>query len=131
MNFRTPLAALFALLLTAATLCAKRTTFRKDGIHSRTIVALEVKDDAVSGTFFFDNKSGDAPRGPGTHFTGRVITAPKGRSGLYMEIQFDTKQANGVQPSKKFVWHLKTIDKRPHLFISRGTVEKSISLEGT
>lgn len=111
MNIRIPMAVTCALLLTSVTLCAKPTKFKKEGAKGNTFVTLEINEEnkTVSGTFLFDESKSREQSKPGFPFTGEVISTPKGKSGVWMKIQF-TGQSRDV-------WHVRTMGNEEHLFM--------------
>ena len=51
-------------------------------------------------------------------FTGEVVPAPKGKSGVYMEIHFSGKVPYSPPPKAKALrWSLRIVNHRAHLFI--------------
>ena len=108
--------AVCALLFTGAKAFAEATTFRNSGLKKETIVTLDVKDQAVTGTFVSYEYGQDIP--PATPFFGRVIPTPKSKQGVYLEIKFAGTPPYGAPPEAKvLIWHLKTVNRREHLFI--------------
>jgi hypothetical protein len=108
--------AMFALLFASPNLFAAATTFRNAGLKNETIVTLEVKGKTATGTFVSYEYGEDV--GPGTPFTGKVISTPKGKKGVYLEISFAGPAPYSAPPeAKSLVWYLKVKDGQAHLFI--------------
>jgi hypothetical protein len=82
------------LVLAASPLCAKPTTFLNHGLKYTTLVTLDVSGKTASGTYV----SYDEEPGPATPFTGKVIPTPKGKRGVYLEIQFPGEPPYNVPP---------------------------------
>jgi hypothetical protein len=116
MRISAPVAATFLLLLASNSLFAKATTFRNAGLKNETLVTLEVSDKTATGTFVSHDYMEDA--GPGVAFTGKVIPTPKGKPGVYLEIQFTGPAPYNTPPGvKQLIWHLTIVKHRAHLFI--------------
>lgn len=108
--------AICALLFTGANAFAEATTFRNGGLKNETIVKLDVKGKSATGTFVSYEYGEDIP--PATPFTGKVIPTPKGKRGVYLEISFAGQPPYAAPPNaKSFVWYLKIVNRRAHLFI--------------
>jgi hypothetical protein len=105
-----------ALLFTGTHVFAEATTFRNGGLKNETIVTLEVKGKTATGTFVSYEYGEEIP--PATPFTGKVIRAPKGKRGVYLEITFAGAPPYPAPPdAKSLVWQLKIVNRRAHLFI--------------
>ena len=108
--------AIFAFLATAAHAFGEPITFRNGGLKNESIVTLEVKGKAATGTFVSYEYGEDIP--PVTPFTGKVIPTPKGKRGVYLEIKFTGTPPYSAPPdARSLVWHLRTVNRRQHLFI--------------
>jgi hypothetical protein len=108
--------AICALLFTSANVFAEATTFRNGGLKNETIVTLEVKGKTATGTFVSYEYGEEIP--PATPFSGKVIPTPKGKRGLYLEINFSGTPPYSPPPdAKALVWYLKTVSRRTHLVI--------------
>jgi hypothetical protein len=106
----------FAILL-ATGLCvsAKPTTFKNSGLKTETVITLDVIGKRVTGTFASSEYDENAVRDT---FTGEVVPAPKGKSGVYMEIHFSGKVPYSPPPKAKALrWSLRIVNHRAHLFI--------------
>jgi hypothetical protein len=106
----------FAILL-ATGLCvsAKPTTFKNSGLKTETVITLDVIGKRVTGTFASSEYDENAVRDA---FTGEVVPAPKGKSGVYMEIHFSGKVPYSPPPKAKALrWSLRIVNHRAHLFI--------------
>lgn len=105
------------VLLISGTLCAKPIRFRNDGLKHDTIVMLDVSEKSATGTYF-ETRAEDEEAKPAAPFTGKVIPTPKGKRGVYLEIQFAGTPPYNIPPgAKQLIWHLKIVDHRAHLFI--------------
>jgi hypothetical protein len=117
MRFNAALVAAFVVLLATPTLLAKPTDFECHGLSYSWFVTLEVSGKTAKGTYRrYDNRV-DETRGP-VPFTGKVIPTPKGKRGVYLQIQF-ANETPYEMPDKKtpLIWHLKIVEHRAHLFI--------------
>jgi hypothetical protein len=110
------IAFVFAILLaTGLHAFAEPTTFENSGLKTETMITLNVQGKRVTGTFE-SSEYGDNP--VRETFTGEVVPAPKGKSGVYTEIHFSGKVPYDPPPqSKVFRWSLRMVKHRPHLFI--------------
>jgi len=95
---------------------AKETTFANHGLSMDTYVALDVSGKTAKGTFSSKANNTDEAHGP-TAFTGKVVTTPKGKRGIYLEIQFAGEPPYDTRDLKPLTWHLKIVEGRAHLFI--------------
>jgi len=108
--------AICALLFPSANVFAEATTFRNGGLKNETIVTLEVKGKTATGTFVSYEYGEKIP--PATPFSGKVIPTPKGKRGVYLEINFTGTPPYSPPPeAKALVWSLKTVNRRTHLVI--------------
>lgn len=108
--------AICAFLLTGTSVFAEATTFRNGGLKNESIVTLEVKGKTATGTFVSYEYGGEIP--PATPFTGKVIPAPRGKRGVYLEIKFAAPPPYAAPPeAKSLVWYLKIVNRREHLVI--------------
>ena len=108
--------AICALLFTGANVFAEPTTYRNGGLKNETIVTLEIKGKTVTGTFVTYEYGEEIS--PGTPFTGKVIPTPKGKRGVFLEINFTGAPPYSAPPeAKSLIWHLKTVSRQTHLFI--------------
>jgi hypothetical protein len=107
-----------ALLVPAELSFASPTTFKNEGLKVETIVVLDVTGKAAKGTFRSHEYDADEGGGAGVPFTGKVVPTPKGKTGIYLEIQFAGTPPYNVPPkAKTLVWFLKIVKRRAHLFI--------------
>ena len=106
----------FAILLaTGLYVSAKPTTFKNSGLKTETVITLDVIGKRVTGTFASSEYDENAVRDT---FTGEVVPAPKGKSGVYMEIHFSGKVPYSPPPKAKALrWSLRIVNHRAHLFI--------------
>ena len=103
------------LLATGLCLSAKPTTFKNSGLKTETVITLNVEGKRVSGTFASSEYGENAVR---ETFTGEVIPAPEGKSGVYMEIHFSwTVPYSAPSQAKDLRWSLRIVSHRAHLFI--------------
>jgi hypothetical protein len=105
------------LLLGLPGLLAKPTDFECHGLSYSWFVTLEVSGKTAKGTYRrYDNRV-DETQGP-VPFTGKVIPTPKGKRGVYLQVQF-AGETPYQMPDKKtpLIWRLKIVDRRAHLFI--------------
>jgi|GEM_PF-2812469 len=115
---------IFVTLLTPLAFCfvsghafADPTTFKNAGLKEETIVVLEVTGKTATGTFASHEYDADSA-GSGTPFIGKVIPTPKGKTGIYLEVNFAGDPPYQVPPkSKTLIWFLKIVNHRAHLFI--------------
>ena len=108
--------AICAFLFAGSTVFGEATTFRNGGLKNESIVTLEVKGKTATGTFVSYEYGEEIP--PPTPFTGKVIPAPKGKRGVYLEIKFAAQPPYAAPPeAKSLVWYLKIVNRRQHLFI--------------
>ena len=107
--------ALAILLVTALCVFAKPTTFKNRGLTIETTITLDVQGKRVTGTFESSEYGENAVR---ETFTGEVVSTPKGKSGVYMEIHFAGKVPYSPPPQAKALrWSLRIVNHRAHLFI--------------
>src|SRR5262252_7645396 len=103
------------LLTTSLFVFAKPTTFKNSGLKTETVITLDVQDKKVTGTFESSEYGENAVR---ETFTGEVVSTPKGKSGVYMEIHFAGKVPYSPPPQAKALrWSLRIVNHRAHLFI--------------
>lgn len=95
---------------------AKETTFVNNGLSMDTTVVLDVTGTTAKGTFSSKANNTDEAHGP-TPFTGKVIKTPKGKKGIYLQIQFAGEAPYDTRNLMPLTWHLKIVDRRAHLFI--------------
>ena len=108
--------AICALPFTGASVFAEPTTYRNGGLKNETIVTLEVKGKAATGTFVTYEYGEEIPAA--TPFTGKVIPTPKGKRGVFLEISFAGAPPYAAPPeAKSLTWYLKTVNRRSHLFV--------------
>jgi hypothetical protein len=116
MKITTPRLFMLVLLLMSGSLFAKPTKFVNGGLKDRTVVTLDVAGKKGTGTMVIHDYM-DEP-GPATSFTGKVIPTPKGKQGVYLDVQFDGKPPYNIPPgARRLIWYLKIVDRRAHLFI--------------
>jgi hypothetical protein len=105
-----------AFVATSGTAETELTTFRNGGLKNESIVTLEVKGKTASGTFVSYEYGENIP--PATPFTGKVIPTPKGKGGVFLEINFASAPPYATPPkAKAIVWRLKFVQGRARLFI--------------
>jgi hypothetical protein len=108
--------AICVLPFTGANVFAEPTTYRNGGLKNETIVTLEVEGKAATGTFVTYEYGEEIP--PATPFTGKVIPTPKGKRGVFLEINFTGAPPYSAPPeAKSLIWNLKTVSGQAHLFI--------------
>jgi hypothetical protein len=95
---------------------AKETTFVNHGLSMDTIVVLDVSGKTAKGTFRSEANNTDEKHGP-VSFAGKVIPTPKGKRGVYLEIQFTGEPPYDTRDLLPLTWRLKIVDHRAHLFI--------------
>lgn len=122
MRITAPVAAAFALLLASTSVPAKPTTFECHNVRYAWSVTLDVSGKTAKGTFIVDDTTADdAERRTKVAFTGKVIPTPKGKKGVYLEMNFAVDPPYNVPPEAKakrrIVWYLKIVEGRAHLFI--------------
>lgn len=100
----------------AGSVFGKETTFANHGLSMDTYVVLEVSGKTARGTFRSRANNSDEAHGPAP-FTGKVITTPKGKKGVYLEIHFAGPPPYDTRDLLPLVWHLRIVDHRAHLFI--------------
>src|SRR5260370_22024478 len=107
--------AVAILLTTCLCVSAKPTTFKNSGLKTETVITLDVQGKRVIGTF---ESSEYGENGVTETFTGEVVTTPKGKSGVYMEIRFPGKVRYSPPPQAKTLrWSLRIVNHRAHLYI--------------
>jgi hypothetical protein len=117
MNIKTPIAVTVALILVSGTLYAKPTKFRQNGPKKTTLVSLDLKRNAVTGSFLYGDSMPDKPdaepAGRPIPFAGTVKT--RSRDDVSMEINFAGK-APLDRKKNPLQWHLKkTVDGHSYL----------------
>ena len=119
MRITAPVAAALALLLASMSVLAKPTTFESHNVRYQWSVTLDVSGKIAKGTFIVDDTTADdAERRTTVAFTGKVIPTPKGKKGVYLEMQFaEEPPYNNPRPGKRIIWYLKIVQGRAHLFI--------------
>jgi hypothetical protein len=95
---------------------AGETTFANHGLSMDTTVVLDVTGKTAKGTFSSKANNRDEAHGPAS-FTGKVIKTPKGKNGIYLQIQFAGEAPYDTRDLVPLTWHLKIVDHRAHLFI--------------
>lgn len=108
--------AMAAFLLATSAAFGKETTFANHGLSMDTTVVLDVTGKTAKGTFASKANNTDEAHGP-TPFTGKVIATPKGKKGVYLQIQFAGEAPYDTRDLLPLTWHLKIVDHRAHLFI--------------
>ena len=107
--------AFVVLLVTSLCVSAKPTTFKNSGLKIETVITLDVQGKRVTGTFESSEYGENAVR---ETFTGEVVSTPKWKSGVYMEIHFAGKVPYSAPPQAKALrWSLRIVNHRAHLFI--------------
>src|SRR3954451_22199845 len=84
---------------------AKETTFVNNGLSMDTTVVLDVTGKTAKGTFSSKANNTDEAHGP-TAFTGKVIKTPKGKKGIYLQIQFSGEAPYDTRDLLPLTWHL-------------------------
>ena len=102
-------------LATVLYVSAKPTTFKNSGLKTETVITLDLQGKRVTGTFesseYGENSVTQA-------FTGEVIPTPKGKSRVYMKINFSGKVPYSLPPKAKALSSsLRIVNHRAHLFI--------------
>ena len=103
------------LVLVAAlpvTASAAPQTFVNGGLKFESVVNLDVVGDDARGAFLVSEYDRDhASRFP---FTGKVVPTPKGKTGVWLEIQFDPKSLKDnatpyaiPEGAKRILWTLR------------------------
>jgi hypothetical protein len=109
---------LTALFVPAQLSFASPTTFKNEGLNTEISVVLDVTGKAAKGTFTSHAYDADEEAGAGVPFTGKVVPTPKGKTGIYLEIQFAGTPPYNVPPkARTLIWFLKIVKHRSHLFI--------------
>jgi hypothetical protein len=109
---------LTALFVPAELSFASPTTFKNEGLNTEIMVVLDVTGKAAKGTFTSHEYDADEEAGAGVPFTGKVVPTPKGKTGIYLEIQFAGTPPYNVPPkARTLIWFLKIVKHRAHLFI--------------
>lgn len=94
----------------------KETTFVNHGLSMDTTVVLDVTGKTEKGTFASKANNTDEAHGPAA-FTGKVIKTPKGKKGIYLQIEFAGEAPYDTRDLLPLTWRLKIVDHRAHLFI--------------
>jgi hypothetical protein len=102
-------------ILLARGLCvsAKPTTFKNSGLKTETVITLDLQGKRVTGTFesseYGENSVTQA-------FTGEVIPIRKGKSRVYMKINFSGKVPYSPPPKAKALrWSLRDRESSRHI----------------
>ena len=107
--------AFLILLFTGLRVSAEPTTFKNSGLKVETVIVLNVHGKAVTGSFESSEYGDNAIK---ETFTGKVIPASTGKSGVYMEIHFSGKVPYSPPAEAKVLrWSLRIVKHRAHLFI--------------
>jgi hypothetical protein len=116
MKNKTATIATAVFLFAVGSAFAKETIFVNHGLSMDTTVVLDVTGKIAKGTFSSKANNTDEAHGP-TAFTGKVITTPKGKKGIYLQVQFAGEAPYDIRNLEPLTWHLKIVDRRAHLFI--------------
>jgi hypothetical protein len=103
------------VLLFAATVFAKPIRFVNEGLKNITIVNLDVAEKSATGTMVVHDRMEEPGRA--TAFSGKVIPAPLGKKGVYLEIHFEGTPPYDTHGFAHLIWHLTIVEHRAHLFI--------------
>jgi hypothetical protein len=103
-------------LFAVSSVFAKEREFVNHGLSTDTNVVLDVTGKTAKGTFSSNANNTDETHGP-TSFTGKVITTPKGKKGVYLRIEFAGPAPYDTKDLLPLTWHLKIVGGRAHLFI--------------
>jgi hypothetical protein len=98
--------------------------FRSEGLKYVETVHLDVTGARASGDYLVDEYG---ENGKQYRFSGSVIPTPKGKSGVYLAIDFNKEDLEEGQQApyqlppgtEKIVWVLRIVNHHAHLFISK------------
>src|SRR5262249_34488202 len=112
---KTSLSLIFSLAW-VTTVSAERKTFRNEGLKTEIVVTLDVQGKKVTVTWASSEYGDNAS--PTQSLSGEIISTPKGRTGVYMHIQFSGNVPYEPPPGTKVLqWYLRIVDHQAHLFI--------------